>query len=413
MISGSVIANFGSYLYHVLMARMLNPVGYGALSSLIAILYLLTIPSLALITVVVKFTTVYKIKDEHSKLYSLLRSFSEKICVVGVIVGLFFIFAKGTIANFLQISDTGAIVLVGTGFLISLLTTVNNGILQGLLNFNFLAANTIFMALLKLGLGVLFVWLGFGVGGAVLAIIVSYALPYLVSFYPLRPLWHHKKKDMGIDWKEIFVYAGPTMIAALGMTSLYSTDIILVKHFFPAFEAGLYGGLSVLSKIIFFASSTIGVVMFPIISERFEKGTNYQPVLYQSLFLVTFSSVLLTITYSFWPELMLRLLYGSSYLMGAPYLWLFAIFISIYSLSSLMLQFFLSIRKTNVFFLCLGAAILQAVLIWLFHSSLSQVIYSSIAAASLLFVSLLLYYFVINHKALRRTKESAEIAYAC
>lgn len=398
IIIGSLLANFGSFLYHFLMGRMLGPADYGTLSSLIAILYILTIPSLALTTVIVKFTTVYKARGDYERLYSLLLSFTKKTIVVGAIVILFFILARNWIVNFLQIQDIVAVILAGSALLTSLLMTINSGILQGLLKFNFLAANGVFGALLKLGLGVLLVWAGFSVVGAILAIIISTIIPYFVSFYPLRLLWRHKSTTIEIDHKEIFGYAGPTMIAALGMTSLYSTDIILVKHFFPAFEAGLYGGLSTLGKIIFFASSAIGIVMFPIISERFEKGTRYLSVLHQAFALVMVSSMFLTVIYFIWPKFMISLLYGSSYLQGASYLGVFAIFISVYCLSNLMLQFFLSIRKTNVAFLSLGAAIFQVILIWLFHKNFLQVIYSSTVATSLLLLSLLIYYLVNIHR---------------
>ena len=396
MILGSTFVNFANYLYHLLMGRMLGPVNYGTLNSLIAIFYLLFIPSMALATVIAKFTTVYKAKNDYSKLYSLFRSFSEKIFVFGILVLLLFVFARHPIARFLNISEVSAVALVGSFLLLSLLSTVNNGILQGLLNFNFLSTNNAFSSILKVGFGILLVWMGFSVNGAIVAILISYLLPYFTSLYPLRFLWQYKPQKINIDYKEIFNYAGSTTIVILGMTSLYSTDIILVKHFFPAFEAGVYSALSVVGRIIFFASSTIGIVMFPIISERFERGDKYRMVFYRAFALVVVLSTLLTIIYFLLPELMFRLLYGSSFLEGTPYLGIFAIFISIYSLSSLMVQFFLSVRKTKIYFLTVAAAFLQGILIWFFHQNFFQVIYSSIAVTSLLLISLLLYYLLLS-----------------
>lgn len=393
MIIGSVFVNAGNYAYHLLMGRMLGPVNYGTLNSLIAIFYLLAIPSVALITVVVKFTTVYKAQNDYRRLYSLFRYFGEKFFLLGIAVLLFFILAKDLIASFLNIRETGAVVLVGSFLLLSLLSTINNGILQGLLNFNFLAANNVFSTLLKVGFGILLVRMGFSVDGAILAVLIAYILPYLISLHPLRFLWQYKPKTIRVERRELFNYAVPVTVAALGMTSLYSTDIILVKHFFPAFEAGLYGALSVVGKIIFFASGTLGIVMFPIISEKFERNKEYHSVLYQAMFLVMISSLLLITVYFLWPKLMIWLLYGSSYLEGASYLGLFAVFISVFSLSNLLVQFFLSVRKTKISFLTLGAAALQGILIWFFHDSIFQVIWVSLGVTTLLFALLLLYYF--------------------
>lgn len=404
MIVGSTFVNFANYIYHLLLGRMLGPVNYGTLNSLIAIFYLLFIPSMALITVITKFTSVYKARNDYSKLYSLFRFFSERILILGAGVLLLFILARNSIAGFLNITETSAIILVGSFFVLSLLSTINNGILQGLLNFNFLSANNVFSSLLKVGFGVLLVSMGLSVNGAILAVLIAYILPYFASLYPLRFLWQHKPRKLNIDYKEIFTYAGPATVVVLGMTSLYSTDILLVKHFFPPFEAGVYAALAVVGKIIFFASSTISIVMFPIISEKFEKGSKYQTVLYQAFALVTASSILLTIIYFLLPELMLKLLYGSSYRVGAPYLGLFAVFISIYSLSNLLIQFFLSIRETKIYFLTLTAALFQGILIWFFHENLYQVIYSSIIVTSLLLFSLLVYCFVSIREAYRPVK---------
>ena len=47
-------------------------------------------------------------------------------------------------------------------------------------------------------------------------------------------------------WFIIFIWS----IQALAFTSFFTTDLILVKHFFPPFEAGIYAALSTLGKII-------------------------------------------------------------------------------------------------------------------------------------------------------------------
>jgi len=397
---GSMFANFGSYLYHLLMGRMLGPVNYGVLTALISLLYIISIPALTLATTIVKFASVAKAKKNYAKVYFLFYDFSRKLLVVSVIIFILFAFGSQVIAEFLQIPSRALIILTSSLFLISLLPTVNNGILQAFLNFPFLAANSIFGVILKLALAVGLVKLGFSVGGAMMAILISSLIIYLVSFFPLRFLWQYKQslllrnkgKVAKIDWSKITSYAAPVFLAVLGLTSLYTTDIILVKHFFPAFQAGLYAALAVMGKIIFFASNTVPMVMFPLVSERYENGGRYRPFLSQSLILVSGLSAGITGFYFLFPKFMINILYGPSFLATSPYLGLFGIFISLYTLSSVLTSFFLSIRKTRVAFFVLSAAITQIALIWLFHASILQVIQISILVTTLLLFSLLLYY---------------------
>lgn len=394
LLIGSTLVNFGSYIYQLLMGRMLGPENYGVLTSLIALLYLLIIPSQTILTVVVKFTTAYKAKKEFAKILALLISLSKNFTIIGIIFFLLFIFGKNFIANFLNIHETLPLILTSVLFIISLLSTTNNGILQGYLKFTFLSVNGVFSILLKVGLAYLLVRVGFSVNGAILALISASFFPYLISFYPLRFLRDYKSQEIQkIDWGKIREYATPVLIATLGMTSLYSTDIILVKHFFNSLDAGFYAALAMMGKIVFFASVAIGTVMFPLVSEKFESGQKVHHLLFESLLLVFLSSIIITAAYFFWPEFMISLLYGSKYFAIAQNLGFFALFITLYSLSNILLQFFLSIGRTRVAAFPIGGAIFQVVLIWFFHTSIRQVITASFIVTALLLLALLLYYF--------------------
>ena len=388
---GTTVSNFGAYLYHLFMGRMLGPVSYGVLTALISLLYLISIPALTLGTTVVKFVSLAKTKKDYAQIYSLFYGLSQKLLVASVAIFLLFAFVSNLLAEFLQIPNQSLIILTGSLFLFSLLPTVNNSILQAFLNFPFLAVNSIFATILKLTLAVVLVRLGFSVGGAIFALLISSTGAYLLSFYPLRFLWQFKNR-VRVDWSKIVSYATPVFLTILSLTSLYTTDVILVKHFFPPLQAGLYAATAVIGKIVFFASSAVPIVMFPLVSERYENGGNFRPILLQSLILVAGISGSITAFYFLFPKLMVEVLYGSSYLSVSPYLGIFGIFISLYSLANVLTNFFLSIRKTQVAFFPFLAAILQIGLIWFFHPSILMVIQISILTTALLLTSLLLYY---------------------
>lgn len=64
MFVGTMVANVGNYLYHLLMGRMLGPKGYGSLESVIAIIYLLFIFLIALSLVITKLVANLKGKKD-------------------------------------------------------------------------------------------------------------------------------------------------------------------------------------------------------------------------------------------------------------------------------------------------------------------------------------------------------------
>jgi len=183
----------------------------------------------------------------------------------------------------------------------------------------------------------------------------------------------------------------PVFFSILAFTSLYTTDIVLARHFLPAQEAGFYAALATLGKIIFFASSPIVMVMFPMISEKHANGKKYTNLLSLSLGLVFLVCLGVSGVYFLFPKLMINILYGSQYLSASASLWLFAIFLSLYSFSYLLTNFYLSIKKVRIVSLPMTAALLQIILISLFHQNLRQTISMSVLTTALLLFSLLLY----------------------
>jgi len=387
---GTMISNFGNYLYHLLMGRMLGPKDYGALTSLISLAYLLSVVSATFLTTVVKFVTKYKAKNQFSRIFNLFWGLVKIFGLGGVFLIIVFFILKEKIAGFLNLQDSLPVLILAFWMSLSLLSFINDGILRGFLKFGFLSLNSVLATILKLTLAVFLVKIGFGVKGSLGAIFLGSLLPYFLSFYPLRFLWNYKNGEK-TEWREFFVFSAPVMLATLSLTSLYSSDVILVKHFFSSFEAGLYSAISVLGKIVFFASGVVPAVMFPLVSEKFENGGKYHHFLNQSFLIVGGVSFLITIIYFLFPSLMVKILYGDSYLQAAGYLGIFAVFISFYSLSNLLVNFFLSIGKIKVAVICLFAAFLQIILISLFHHSLLEVIKISLIISVLLFLSLMIF----------------------
>ena len=172
-----------------------------------------------------------------------------------------------------------------------------------------------------------------------------------------------------------------------------------MKHFFDPVQAGIYATLSLVGRVIFFFSAPIGTVMFPLIVQKHAKEENYNSVFIFSLLLVFFASVILTILYFLFPEFVLHFFSNKEEaISAAPFVGLFGIYITLYSMLSICTNFYLSIGKTKVFIPVLFGALLQAVLIWIYHATFLHVIIISLGITSLLLVLLLLYYRHYEHR---------------
>lgn len=390
MFMGSMGSNVSSYLYHLLMGRLLGPVGYGELSSLLSIFYIFTIPLNVGQLVLVKFISAFKAKGEVGQAKTLFLKVT-KTAVIGCLGMLpVIILISPFVTTYLQIKTPGMFVLIYLIFIFSMLTVIMASVLQGYQKFVWVSILGAGAVLIKLFLSLPAVQ--FNVIGVLIATLISGVIAYVLNFIPLGFMFKTPALPMHLTKREAITFAIPTLLITLGMTSIYSTDMILVRHYFSAIDAGVYASLTVLGKIVFYATSVLGAVFYPVLSERHTKGENTEGIIRIGLLAVTFISSGITLLYFLFPNLIIKMLFGSSYLGGAPYLGIFGIFLVLYSIGNMFTTTFLATGKTKIWIVPVVCALLQIAGISVFHQNLLTVIYIDITISVLLVVGLGGYY---------------------
>lgn len=389
---GTLGGSFLNYLFHLVMGRLLSPAEYGVLVSLFSLLYIVGVPGAVLGTTAAKFASKYKAKGDFKAVTEALVWTSKVILASGLtLLFLSFLF-RCQIAGFLRISNPLLPVLFSVFIVLLILGSVPTGFLQGLLRFKAFSFISFLGPLLKLLLGVGLAALGFGVFGVTWGLILSSILITIITLALLKKNLRFPFLESSFVVSDLLQYALPTTVILLALTSFYNADVVLVKHFFSPEEAGIYSSVVTLGRIIFFGLSSVGVVMFPVASEKYESGRDPSAVFVNSLKLVGLGALLAVVLYSSFPGLLVRILFGEAYIGVVPYLGLFALFMALYSLVNLLVQFFLSIREMRIAGPLCALAAIQALALWFFHGSLLQVIRVNIAVAVFSLVALGFYY---------------------
>lgn len=387
MIIGSNLVSVLNYFYHLVMGRMLGPANYGELAALISLLGLLGMIPSSLTYVITKYVSEAKTEAE---LHNLINWFKAKVFSASLIFFVFVLILAPLMSSFLKVNRLSYLVLIAISALFSLQSTLNRAILQGLLKFRELVLSTSIENTTKLLVSVLLVYAGFAVNGALLAFVVTVILGWYITnrFLPNR---NRDKSNTFIDVKSMFAFTIPVFIQSISITSIYSSDVILVKHFFSSHDAGIYAALSTIAKIIFFATGPIITVMFPLVSKKRSRGEPFRKVFIYTFGATALLSIFSLVAYWLFPSLVIQILYGSAYLEASRLLVWFGIFISLFTLSSVFITYNLSLGKARVALLPLVAAIIQIIIITLFHQTLFMVILASIVVNALLLLSLLIY----------------------
>ena len=391
VLAGSTLANFGNYIFHLSMGRLMVPAEYGALTALISFFTLLIIPTIAFNLIIVKAVTAESAKGNPGNLGGLFNYFLIRFLVLGLVVFFFLLIFSRQISQFLKIGDSTPVVIISGLVLTVLLVVVNRAFLQGLLKFEFFTLSGILEVVFKIGIAIILVKAGLSVLGAILAILLADLAIWAITFIPLKK-WLPAKKTASVSLDNLKVNVLPLLIGPLALLSFYSSDVILVKHFFSEFEAGIYSSLSVIGRVIFFSSAAIGFVMFPVVSQRFSQRKGYGQIFSLSLVLVGLISGVILLFYSLWPKFTVSLLFGPAYSQVANFLASFGVFMFLFSLASVFVTFYLAIERWITVWFVILAAILQIILISFFHQTIEQVITVSIISSAILLFWLVVYF---------------------
>jgi O-antigen/teichoic acid export membrane protein len=401
---GSMAANILSYFFNLAMGRFLAPPDYGALISLVSVFNIFSVFSVTISTVFTKYSATLSAQKNEKYIGHLFISGIKLVGVASIlIVGLIVVFSS-RISSFLNINSPILVDLIGFSLFFSYLWFVGYGILQGILKFTYISLIGILSSLVKLILGLVFVSLGFKVMGAMNAILLAAIVPCVLV---IIPLYRFVKSNINKNFpfenlrKKLSSYAVPVFLSNIGVTAFIIVDIILVKHFFNPTIAGQYAAISTMGRSIFFVVAPIGLVLFPLIAQKNEKRESISGTVLLSAILVGVPSILLSLVYVVFPDLIRSIFYPLSvYKPVDKYLGQFSIFILFYSFSYLLNTIYLSIGRVWACAFAIGGCVLEIVLISLFHKDIGQVINVMIISSFLLLISLLLYY----PKAVRDSK---------
>jgi O-antigen/teichoic acid export membrane protein len=374
--SGSMTLLFGSGLvsainliYNILLARSLGATGFGQAVSVYTLLMLLSAVTLSFQFVCSKFVAKNNAPAAKAAVYSVLH---HRSWWAGAIVGITLAFASPAISRYLNLHDPMLIVIlaVGTAFYIPL--GVRRGLLQGMYDFRRLSLNFILEVVVKLGATVALLAFGFGVKGVIAAVSASVVAAYFWARPELKVAPHPGLPASFFEGVQAIVFF-------VGQVIINNVDILLVKHFYPSAEAGLYAAVAVVGRVVYMASWAVVSSMFPV-SAGVERPEPYRRAVVITPLLLVLSIVTLSL-FGLWllPSVVWRVLFGAGFQLSAQngYSSLPLLYVAttgVYCLSVVLITYEMSRKIGNAGWLQLAFSGAIAAGIYLFHGSLHQVI---------------------------------------
>ena len=381
LLLGSGLATAINFVYNIAVARFLGPAAFGHASVVYTLLILISAVTLSFQIISAKVVAQQASAPAKSAAYQL---FHKSAWMSGVLIALLLISARQGASRYLNLPTPTLIVWLAVGVAFYVPLGARRGYLQGAFGFRRLAGNLALEGLSRLSGSLLAIALGYGVTGVIAANAAALAIAY-ISIIPRLPA--AAARDLRIP--DAFREALQAIVFFAGQVIINNSDIVVVKHFFPAVLAGLYAAVALVGRVIFAFSWAVVNTMFPIVAGSRAQERKGHGILGISLLLVAGIGGLLALGVRLAPGWIWADLFGPQFLAtgkyGLPYLLtLYAVTTTVYALSVVMIAYEMSYRIANTGWLQLAFSAVLIAGMYRYHRSLSEVIWVQLAMMTLL-----------------------------
>jgi len=376
LFAATSVANAANFVFHMYATRTIGPEGYGILATMLAMLIIAGMPANALQMSIVRKTSACMAHNKPGGIEALFKHTFLWFLGLGFVYFLLFTASAGLIAEFFNIQDKALVYILGAIAMMSIMMPLVRGILQGMQKFLALGLNNVLDTGLRLLFLIVFVSMGFGVRGALATSFFAALCAFVAGIFVFRGIFSYREDHSGdISKRELLKYAMPVFLA-MGFFSLLSyMDLLMVKHFFKAEEAGFSAVTSIIGKAFLFFPSAIVMSLFPKAASMHELNEDARKLLMKSLLLTAGISALGIIFCAVFPKFVLwALTGGDKYYAITGIVRVFGAAILPLVLINVVINYSLAVKKYGFIYVMLAGVILYGALLWNFHSDFITVI---------------------------------------
>jgi O-antigen/teichoic acid export membrane protein len=369
---GYMVGNGSNYLYQFLMGRWLSPGDFSSLNALLSLSVLTVVPTQALMLTAAMFAAQFSALGQDQKLAD-LRGTLSVITGLGmlVLVGLF-LAAGSTVKSFFHLANYWPLVLICLITLSNFPLPMYQGLIQGLHRFGSLSALGAMLGLLRLSMAGLLVYLGFALAGSLGAVFLANLGALALTLYCLRDIPLRLRQSHLQMGCALLRYGMPTSLTCLFILSMSNIDLIVARHFLSANDAGHYSAAVVLGRMAFFLPGVLVTVLFPYAAKEKVRGRRTVRLLVRALLWTGLLSVSCYLLLLFWPQFMLRMLYGPQYDQAVGLLRIYSLAMVLLALANVFANYYLALKHYFFLWYLVAFSLSEVVCLSLFHSDPEQ-----------------------------------------
>lgn len=359
-----------SLLYLAVAGRFLGPAEYSDFAAAVSLATLLAVALGALTPITSILSARYVADGQPARVRGLVRKLLRIVLAGAVLLFAISIVAGPYIARGLQLRSAGvlsAAILVYAGIAAA---SVIRAALRGSQRYGAYGSGVVAEAAVRLAAGVALLLIA---KAAVLAVLPYAIGTFVASVVGLRVLRSLDPESQPVALSEVTALLGPTALLVVSMAVFQNIDVLLVKRFFSAGEAGVYGAAAGLARTMSLLLMPLETLLLPRLSYLVQRREDaVRPMAKLTMLFLLFAAVPLLL---FWlvPRLIVTMVFGTAYESAAPLLLPLAAAVLLLYLTYVAGQALISVGRPGPAYAFAVAVAVEVTLVTLFHQSLLQV----------------------------------------
>jgi O-antigen/teichoic acid export membrane protein len=401
--TSTVIAGLLGFAMQALLSHRLVPADYGAAFTVLSVLMVIWLPANAVMLVIASEASRAQLEGCPERSLTIMWAWHRYLLVGGLALAVLGIGGAGWLARFF---DVPPVVFVAAALSVpfGLVLPVLLGELQGHQHFSNFSLVLIGQAAFRLIAAFGFA-LAFGLLGALVGFAVGNILIYLLALKTVRGSTS-PPRPTGSEWRSVLRSLAIILPGSLALAVLLSADVLLVKHFFNAGDAGRYAAVAALGRAIFWGANGIGMVLFPKAVAHESQGRSSMHLVVASIVMCVLGGLVALGTFSLGSGVVLSVFAGPAYTSASGYLALYAVAMILFSAVSVLVVNGQATGKADFLVLLVPATIFEAALIIRFHQTPTQVVQVLTGCMAALLIGLTILYLLQER---RRTAVTANL----
>lgn len=383
--AGSSVLNLAGFVFHVIASRALGPQGYGTLYTVVSVAVIATLPAALVAPAISRLAAESNARDA-ARTNRLARALFDGVALV----------ALAYVGGFLAMgAPLGAVLHVppwtlwAAGPLAASMcaSAAFRALAQGAHRFGAYSLSASGEGIAKvLGIAVL-IALGMRLPAAIFGFFAGALCGALLAIAPWLRAAKTPAREGDYDRARIARAGFGAAAMVVALSAMGSVDVVLVKHYFGAQEAGIYAATALVGKIVLYLVGFVPVVLLPAVTASHTAGERSASTLYGALGAYAVIAVASVTIIGAAATGLLHVLVGHAFDAAAPLLLWYAGAMALLALANIVASYGIATERIAFAVPIVAGTVGTLAAIALFHANLAQVTHVMLYGNSVVAIS--------------------------